>query len=171
MDFEQVITDRYSVRSYSERPVEQAKIDRILAAARLAPTAVNYQPQKIYVLQSEEAMAKVRTLTNATYGAPLAFIIAYDERETWKLGVDHYDAGVTDATIVGTHMMLEAWNIGLGSCWARMFGESKMRKLFDLPDYIHPVALLAVGYPSADSVPYAPWHNVFKDVEEFTEVL
>lgn len=58
MDFLEFSRKRYSVRSYSDRPVEQDKIDKILQAAMIAPTAVNYQPQKIYVLKSNGRLAK-----------------------------------------------------------------------------------------------------------------
>lgn len=80
MDFMELASQRYSVRSYSDRPVEQEKIDLILKAAQLAPTAVNYQPQMIYVLRSEAAMEKNSRLCRCIYGAPMVFLICSDER-------------------------------------------------------------------------------------------
>ena len=73
MDFMELAADRYSIRSFSDRPVEQEKIDKILKAAQLAPTAVNFQPQMIYILKSEEAMAKINRLCRCIYGAPMVF--------------------------------------------------------------------------------------------------
>lgn len=172
MSFLELAKERYSVRSYVDRPVEQEKIDLILKAAQLAPTAVNYQPQKIYVLKSDEAMAKINRLCRCVYGAPLVFLICSDERLTWKSRTERgYSSGEMDCSIVCTHMMLEAWELGLGSVWVRLFDVQAVAKAFDLPSYIQPICLLPVGYASEDSVPYAPWHDVYRPIEEFTEVL
>ena len=109
MDFLELAAQRYSVRSYSDKPVEQNKIDLILKAAQLAPTAVNYQPQKIYVLKSEATMAKINRLCRCIYGAPIVFLICSDERKTWKSHTERgYSSGEMDCSIVCTHMMLEA---------------------------------------------------------------
>ena len=109
MSFLELAKERYSVRSYANQPVEQEKIDLILEAAKLAPTAVNYQPQKIYVLKSEAAMAKINRLCRCIYGAPLVFLICSDERKTWKSQTEWgYSSGEMDCSIVCTHMMLEA---------------------------------------------------------------
>lgn len=172
MSFLELANERYSVRSYADRPVEQEKINLLLKAAQLAPTAVNYQPQKIYVLKSDEAMAKINRLCRCVYGAPLVFLICSDERLTWKSHTERgYSSGEMDCSIVCTHMMLEAWELGLGSVWVRLFDVQEVAKAFDLPSYIKPICLLPVGYASEDSVPYAPWHDVYRPIEEFTEVL
>ena len=84
MSFLELAAERYSVRSYSDRPVEQEKTSRILKAAQLAPTAVNFQPQRIFVLKSEEALTRINRLCRCIYGAPLVFLICSDERKTWK---------------------------------------------------------------------------------------
>ena len=115
MNFLELAEERYSVRSYSNKPIEEEKIKRILKAAQLAPTAVNYQPQKIYILKSQEALTKIRSLTNATYNAPIVFLICSDETKTWKSSLEKgYTTGEMDASIVCTHMMLEAWELGIG---------------------------------------------------------
>lgn len=172
MSFMELAAERYSVRSYSARPVEQEKIDLILKAAQLAPTAVNYQPQMIYVLKSKEAMAKINRVCRCIYGAPLVFLVCSDERRTWKSQTEPgYSSGEMDCSIVCTHMMLEAWEQGLGSVWVRLFNVEAVAKMFDLPSYIKPICLLPVGYASEDSVPYAPWHDVYRNISEFAEVL
>lgn len=172
MDFMELAAARYSVRSYSDRPVEQEKIDRILKAAQLAPTAVNYQPQMIYVLKSEEAMARINRLCRCIYGAPMVFLVCSDERRTWKSPTEPgYSTGEMDCSIVCTHMMLEAWEQGLGSVWVRLFDVKAVAKAFDLPAYIRPVCLLPVGYASEDAVPYAPWHDVYRPIESFCKEL
>lgn len=172
MDFMELAKERYSVRSYSDRPVEQEKIDRILKAAQLAPTAVNFQPQKIYVLKSPEAMDKINRLCRCIYGAPMVFLVCSDERRTWKSQTEPgYSSGEMDCSIVCTHMMLEVWEQGLGSVWVRLFDVNAIAKAFDLPEHIKPICLLPVGYAAEDSVPYAPWHDVYRDISEFAEVL
>lgn len=172
MDFMELASQRYSVRSFSDKPIEQEKIDLILKAAQLAPTAVNYQPQMIYVLKSDAALAKINSLCCCIYGAPLVFLICSDERRTWKSQTEPgYSCGEMDCSIVCTHMMLEAWELGIGSVWVRLFDVNAVAKAFDLPHYIKPICLLPVGYASDDSVPYAPWHNVFRKIEDFTQEL
>lgn len=172
MSFLDLAAERYSVRSYSSQPVEQEKIDRILKAAQLAPTAVNYQPQMIYVLKSDEALDKINRLCRCIYGAPLVFLICSDERRTWKSQTESsYSTGEMDCSIVCTHMMLEAWEQGLGSVWVRLFDVKEVAKAFGLPSYIKPVCLLPVGYAAPDSKPYAPWHDVYRPIKEFTKEL
>ena len=172
MSFLDLAAERYSVRSYSSQPVEQEKIDRILKAAQLAPTAVNYQPQMIYVLKSDEALDKINRLCRCIYGAPLVFLICSDERRTWKSQTEPgYSTGEMDCSIVCTHMMLEAWEQGLGSVWVRLFDVKEVVKAFGLPSYIKPVCLLPVGYAAPDSKPYAPWHDVYRPTKEFTKEL
>lgn len=164
--------ERYSVRSFSDKPVEKEKIDSILTAAQLAPTAVNYQPQMIYILKSEQALEKINRLCRCVYGAPLVFLICSDERRTWKSQTEPgYSAGEMDCSIVSTHMMLEAWEQGLGSVWVRLFDVKAVARVFDLPEYIKPICLLPVGYASEDSVPYSKWHDGFRVIADFTEEL
>lgn len=172
MSFLKLAAERYSVRKYSQKPVEREKIDLILKAAQLAPTAVNYQPQMIYILTGAEALRTIRSLTNATYNAPLVFLLCADENRTWKSPMEKgYTTGEMDVSIVCTHMMLEAWELGLGSVWVRLFDAREVAKAFNLPSNLKPVCLLPVGYAAPDSVPYAPWHNVFRPIEEFCREL
>ena len=172
MSFLELAAERFSVRSFSDKPVEQEKIDNILKAAQLAPTAVNFQPQKIYVLKSDEAMRKINRLCRCIYGAPMVFLICSDESKTWKSQTEPgYSTGEMDCSIVCTHMMLEAWEQGIGSVWVRLFDVNAVAKAFGLPSHIKPVCLLPVGYAAEGCVPYAPWHDVYRDIAEFTEVL
>ena len=74
-----------------------------------------------------------------------------------------------DASVVGTHMMLEAEDLGLGSVWVLLFDPGKVRDAFGIPDHIHPHFILAVGYPAADAAPYRPWHDTFRKMEDIAE--
>lgn len=172
MDFLELAADRYSVRSFSDRPIEQEKMERILKAGQFAPTAVNYQPQKIYILKSQQAIQTIRSVCQSAYNAPVVLLICADEKLTWKHPREHgYTTGEMDASIVCTHMMLEAWELGIGSVWVRAFDSRQVAKIFNLPRHIKPICLLPIGYPSADSEPYAPWHNVYRSIEEMVEEL
>lgn len=171
-DFLTFAADRYSVRVYDEtRPVEEHKIRGILEAARIAPTAVNHQPQQIYVLKSNEAMTVIRSLSRSVYNAPLVFLVCADEKQTWHSPTEiGYSTGEMDASIVTTHMMLEAHELGLGSCWVRLFDAREVAEAFHLPQNIRPVCLLAVGYAARNSVP-SQWHTLSKAIEDFTTEL
>lgn len=171
-DFMELARARWSVRSFSSRQVEPEKLQLILKAGQIAPTAVNYQPQKIYVLQSPEALGKIRAITRSTYNAPTVLLVCYDTRLSWKSPfVEGYDCGEMDASIVCTHMMLEAWDIGIGSCWVLLFNPALVKKAFNLPPYIVPVCLLPIGYPAPNAKPYKPWHDVFRPLADTVEYV
>lgn len=172
MDFLQLAADRYSVRSFSDRPIEPEKMEKILKAGQLAPTAVNFQPQKIYILKSKAALDKIRSLTRFAYNAPVVLLFCADISKAWKSSVEHgYNTGEMDVSIVCTHVMLEAWELGIGSVWVRGFDARQVAKAFDFPGHIKPICLLLIGYPSEDSVPYAEWHNTYRPLNEMVEEL
>jgi nitroreductase len=168
MDFLTLAKARYSVRRFADTPVEPEKLEKILEAGRLAPTAVNEQPQRIYILKSEEALRKVRGVTSNAYNVPMVLMVCYDKNASWKgtkVGEPDYDAGEMDACIVTTHMMLEAQELGLGTLWARGFCAQDLSDAFHLPEHIVPVCLLDLGYPAKDGQP-GPWHTQRKPLEE-----
>ena len=114
-DFKSLATDRFSVRKFATTPVEQEKVDILLDVARLAPTAHNYQPQRLLVLNTEESLNKLKDCTNGHFNAPLAIIVCYDNRVSWKREYDDADLGVVDASIVGSHIMFQVADMGLGT--------------------------------------------------------
>ena len=117
MDFMELAKARYSVRSFKNTPVEDEKIAKILEAAKIAPTAKNAQPQKIYVLKSADSVVAINDNCRCIYGAPLVFAIGYDESRVFGISDERvYGFGEIDSSIVTTHMMLEAAELGLGSC-------------------------------------------------------
>jgi len=163
-DFLTLAHDRYSVRKFADTPIEQEKVVKILEAGRIAPTAVNSQPQMIYVAQSEEAMAKLNEVSPCIYGAPQCFILCYNDETVCKRGeFDNY--GQIDGTIVFTHMMMEATELGLGTCLVGYFDEAKLVEAFNIPSNMHPVLLMPFGYAAEDSAP-SPKHTDYRPVEE-----
>lgn len=170
MDFLELAKERYSVRKYSDKQIEKDKLDKILEAGNVAPTAVNYQPQRIYVLQSEEALNKAKELCTCTYGAPTVLLIAYDDNKDWdNPKQEGIHSGEQDASIVATHMMLEAWNLGIASCWVNLFPNDELAQAFGLPENEKIVLLMPLGYAAEDAKPIEKWHFGKKDIGETVE--
>jgi len=169
-DFLTLAKERYSVRKFADQPVTQEDINRILHAGQLAPTGCNNQPQHVFVIQSEEAIAKMRKCTKCHFDAPLGMLVCYDMNQSWKRRYDGADSGWVDASIVTTHMMLEAHAIGVGSCWVMYFDPDALKAEFELPDHLVPVALLVMGYPAEDAQ-VNPLHEQTKPIEELVTML
>ena len=167
MSFIDLAKSRYSVRSFSDKPVEPEKLEKILEAGRIAPTAKNLHPEKIYVLQSEQAISKIRTLSPCTYGAGTVLVVCYDEDLAWhSTNRPGYISGEMDASIITTHMMLQAWELGIGSCWVGVFNDKEVAEAFSLPANIKPVALMPLGYAAEDCLPREGMHLCPRTVEE-----
>lgn len=163
MDFLELAKERYSVRAFSDKPVEQEKLDKIIEAGLVAPTAKNLQPVRIFVMKSAEAMAKMNAVTRCIYGAPVALLVCYNEAEAWQNPFNpEYNAGEMDATIVLTHMMLEAWELGIGSCWVGYFDHNEATNTFDLPAELRPVAIMPLGYAAEGAQPSVN-HTTYRD--------
>ncbi len=171
MEFSQLIKERYSVRKYKPDMLRQDDLNAILKAGMLAPTGCNYQPQRIYVLQSDEVVAKIRSLTRCAFDAPVVLLIALDETEDWKSPLEAgCRAGIQDVSIVADHMMLAAWDRGVGSCWVNYFKPSEVKAAFDLPKNETPVLLMTLGYPADDAKPLK-LHYESKTVSEIVKRL
>ncbi len=170
MTFNELAKARYSCRKFSDKEVEQEKIEYILKAAQLAPTAVNYQSQKIYVLKSEESLSKVAECTKYSFNAPLNFLVCYDKEASWKRGYDGHDEGIVDASIITTHMMLAAAEQGLGTTWVGSFDPAKAKELYSLPENIVPIAFLPTGYPAENAHP-AHLHDKRKELTETVKYI
>ena len=170
MKFDDIIKNRYSVRSYSSLPVEEEKITAVLEAGRLAPTAKNSQPQMIYVLKSSSAKEKIKELTSCHFNAPVIMIMCGKKERECIVSTSGRNFMETDVTIVQTHMMLKATELGLGSCWVGRINPPDVVKAYNLPENIVPYGLLVMGYPSEDSVPNER-HYSRLSLTEFVEEL
>ena len=170
MEFMELAAARYSVRKFDARPVEPEKLEKILKAGQIAPTAKNQQPQKVFVIRSPEALEKLGECTRCVYGAGTVLLICNDENESWKRPFDGKDSGDVDTSIVLTHMMLEAWELGVGSVWVMFFDADKLRNAFALPENLTPVSLLPIGYAAPDAAP-SPRHAESKPLSELVSYL
>lgn len=165
MDFIKLAKDRFSTRDFSDKEIEKEKLEIIKESAVIAPTAKNNQPQKVYMLKSEEALKKIRENTRCAFNAPVVFAICIDEEKQWQQPFTKEEMGEVDGAIVATHMMLTAESVGLGSCFVCYFDVEKFKLDFNLPQNIKPVALLPVGYKSDECVP-SERHFVRNSVED-----
>lgn len=160
---------RESVRAYLPTPVEKEKLDYILEATRLAPSACNRQPWKFYVLESPEALVKVGQCYDRDWfrSAPLVIVCCIDHSQEWVRQSDGKAHGTIDIAIAAEHICLAAAELGLGTCWICNFDMKKTSELFALPENLEPAVLIPVGYSASEGVR----EKTRKDISEITEVL
>ena len=170
MEFSEVIRGRYSCKKFDGRPVEKQQLDAILEAGRLAPTAKNLQEQKIYVVQTEEGLAKIDKITPCRYGASTVLLVAFDKENVFIYPGEKRDSGIEDATIVATHMLLAAKDAGVDSCWINFFNPVEAAKEFALPEQVEVLMLLDLGYAAEGAGPLAP-HSQRKDLAETVQYI
>ncbi len=165
MEFSEVIKNRYSCKKFDGRKITKEQLDAILQAGRLAPTAKNLQEQHIYVVQSEENLAKIDKLTPCRYNAATVLVVAFDTNNMFTYPGGKRTSGIEDATIVATHMSLAATNVGVDNCWINFFDPELLAKELDLPENEEILMLLDLGYAAEGTKPLAP-HNQRKDLSE-----
>lgn len=166
MEFEKVIKERKATRKFSDKKLEKAKLDKILEAGRIAPTAKNLQPFKIYVVESAEGIEKLDKATKCRYNAPVVLVVCGNKEKSYvKDGSPIYQM---DASIVTTHMMLEATNLGVDNIWIELFDGDVLREEFSIPDNLIPVCLLPLGYKSK-MCPPSPFHKIRKKINDLVE--
>lgn len=150
MDFVDVMNTRYSCKKYDGRPVPKEKLQLILEAGRLAPTAKNLQQQHILVLQSPEALAKFDSACPCRYGAGTVLVMAYAKSGIYVYQGGKYNSGSEDIGIITTYMMLAATNLGINSCWLNRFDPDNMAKALGLPEDLVVVCALDLGYAAPE---------------------
>ena len=171
MTFLDLAKARYSVRKFKEDAIEEEKLAAILEAGRVAPTACNNQPQRIYVVKSAEKRQRLAEVCRYTFDAPVILVIGYDTDRDWKnRRMPGYSSGETDAAIVTTHMMLEAWEQGIGSCWVGAFAADAVAGALSLPETVRVSAMLPLGYPADDATP-AALHTTYRPLSDTVEWL
>lgn len=152
MNFVELAKKRYSVRNYSNKKVEPEKLEKILQAAHVAPTAANLQPVHLIVVQSEDGLAKIENGASI-YGAPLAIIVCADHNKAWVRPFDKKQTCDIDASILTDHMMMTATELDLGSVWVCYFKPDVIKQEFSLPDNLEPINILAIGYSDETPLP------------------
>jgi nitroreductase len=154
MEFYELIQKRYSCRAYRGEPVDEAKLSRILEAARLAPTAANRQPFRLIVASTAGREAELAQVYNRDWlcQAPLILCACGLREAAWERG-DGRNYLDVDIAIVVDHLVLAAAYEGLGTCWVAAFNRDAARGFFKLPEQVEPIILTPLGYPNDEPRP------------------
>lgn len=150
MEFSDLITTRYSVRAYRPIPVEQEKLEKVLEAARVAPTAANRQPVQMIVLQTEGRHEELKRVYSPGWlvQAPLVICVCAVHGSGWTRRQDGKSYDDVDAAIVMDHLILAATDEGLGTCWIGAFDPDAAREVLGLPENVEPIVMTPLGYPA-----------------------
>lgn len=170
MEFCEVIKSRYSCKKYNGVVPSDEQINAILEAGRCAPTAKNLQEQHIYVAKSEEALAKIDKVTHCRYGAGVVLVVAFNKNNVFTYPGGSRTSGVEDATIVATHMILAAANVGVDSCWINNFDPIALAKDLGLPEDEEILMLMDLGFKAEGFEPL-PNHYSRKEIAETVTVI
>ncbi len=154
MEFFELIQRRYSVRAYQSKPVEDDKLQKVLEAAVLAPTAANRQPFRLIVIHTQGKEAELKRLYHRDWfsQAPLVIGICAIAPEAWAR-MDGKNYAEVDATIAMDHLILAAADLGLGTCWVAAFNPQVAREILALPNDVEPIAFTPLGYPADEPKP------------------
>ena len=149
MNFNELIKKRYSVRAYKSDCVEEEKLQQVLEAARLAPTAANRQPFQFIVIHTKGKEAELKRIYEPDWFTqpPLIICVCATPAQAWSR-IDKKNYSEVDATIAMDHLILAAADLGLGTCWIAAFNPAAARQVLGLPDNVEPIAFTPLGYPA-----------------------
>lgn len=169
MNFDDICRERYSVRSFSGRRVSPETVGRILDAVRLAPTALNHQPYRVLVAQSDEALQKLSADAKATlYGARTVLVLCSDRSRGWSNRYSGESGILLDMGILTATALYAATACGVDSCCVCNFDPDALRTAFSLPTELTPDALILLGYRAPDCRP-SDRHDLRREAPEFTD--
>lgn len=169
MKLDEIIQRRRSVRKFKDQSIDKEVIGEIIESARLAPSAVNFQPWKFYICRSEEAKKIMRQSYPREWfnSAPLYILACGDHQQSWKRPCDGKDHLDIDIAIAVEHMVLKITELGLGTCWVCNFNPQTVKEGLQLSENVEPIVLLPVGYP--ENVDPDPRNKKRKSPEEITK--
>jgi len=170
MNFIDIVKKRCSVREYSSQPVEKEKLDYVLEAARLAPSARNGQPWSFYVIQSAEVLQKLQScyVRESFKTSPVFIAICGNHNTSWKReSFDNKDHCDIDIAITTQHLILAATEVGLGTCWVCNFDPVRTKEILQLTDSEEIIALIPIGYPAKEDV----WETAVKNRKSMEEIV
>jgi nitroreductase len=149
MSFLELAGKRYSVRAYRPEMVEEEKLQQVLEAARLAPTACNLQPFQFIVIHTKGREAELRRIYSSAWfvQAPIVICACGIPSQSWRRG-DGKNYCDVDVTIAMDHLILAAADLGLGTCWIGAFNPDAARAVLGLPGDVEPIAFTPLGYPA-----------------------
>lgn len=170
LEFSQVIKERYSCKKYDGRKISDEQLTRILEAGRLAPTAKNLQEQHIYVANTPEVLSVIDKHTPCRYNAGTVLIVAFNKDNVYTYPNSTRQSGIEDATIVATHLILAAADIGIDSCWVNCVDIDALKADLRLPDNEEILMLLDLGFAEKGAGPL-PNHSLRKELSETVTYL
>jgi nitroreductase len=152
LDFFEVIKNRRSIRKYQDKSVEKEKLQKVLDAARLAPSAMNRQPYQLFVISSKEILSKINAVCNQDWKAPIMIAMVSVPKEAWVRD-DGEEYWKVDAAIAMNQVSLAAFAEGLGTCWIAAFKEKEVKEILDIDSDSRIPFLSPLGYPSENKGP------------------
>ncbi len=170
MELMNLMKNRFSARSFLDKPVSSEMQQKILNAGLLAPTARNSQPFRFYVATEEHSEEVMQQCTRANFHAPLNILITIKREESWVRVIDGWSSAEVDSAIATTQMMYMAEELGLGTCWICAFSPEDTKKAFGVEEGEIPVSILSIGYKSEDCLP-GPMHSSRKLAEEVIKYI
>jgi len=151
MDVSEAIKLRRSIRSYQEKEIEKEKLNKVLEAARLAPSASNRQEWKFIVVKDKETKEKLAiAASDQTFitEAPIVLVACATESQSiMSCGQPRY---TVDVSIAMSFIILQARELGLGTCWIGAFEEPSVKEILGIPNHIRVVAITPLGYPAEE---------------------
>lgn len=150
MEFMELVQKRYSVRTYKPDVIDDEKLNHILEAARLAPTAANRQPFRIIVIHTAGREEELKGIYHRDWfvSAPVLICVCTLVSQAWVRGLDHKNYADVDAAIIMDHLILAATELGLGTCWVAAFNPERARQVLRLPEEVTPLLFTPLGYPA-----------------------
>lgn len=148
--FTELVKNRYSVRNYTDKPVDESLLLKILETASLAPSACNNQPVVVIIVRKEETKKKLAKAYERPWfvSAPYVLALCCDRSLSWQRK-DGKNYGDVDVAIAMDHITLAATEAGLGTCWVANFIAEEVKIALSIPDHIEPIVLTPVGYPAS----------------------
>lgn len=160
MDVFEAIKSRRSIRAFTEQPVSEEEVEKLIKAARCAPSAGNIQPWEFIVVRDQERKKGLREVAlDQTFieEAPVVIVVCAN---VWRSGQGYGPRGISlyslqDTAAATQNILLAATALGLATCWVGAFREEEARKILNIPDGVRPVAIIPIGHaaekPSARS--------------------
>ena len=169
MNFIDLVRSRYSVRAYKTDPVEQVKLEQVLEAARLAPTADNRQAFGLIVIRTERREKELERIYSRGWfvQAPLVLCACGIPERAWVRRKDGKNYSDVDMAVVMDHLVLAAAELGLGTCWVAAFDPGAAREVLRLPAGVEPVAFTPLGYPA--ELPKAKERKALSELVRYDE--
>lgn len=158
MDVFEAILGRRSIRRYKPNPVPEKLIEKILNAARWAPSGSNIQPWKFIVVSDKNLLEVIRKMSPGYLGeTPLAILVCSDKEKELRVGgtLGRDYMSVADCSMAVENMLLAAYALGLGTCVVKSFSRAAVREMIEIPDGVEPELLVVVGYPAQVPTPPA----------------